>query len=214
MTEQQYRVVADRDKGDNPKSHDIENGDRYVLDGPYLSDMQILRIERPVPTEHCLSTGHHDGHEWGGHDGQTGTGYWCTGFDAADQHPSVPTREQIADAIEQDERVQTWHKIWAYVCENRPQPINDERTAEQYVLALLSQPTPTAEQVSVVRCFNEQPHEAHDWTLYYAQPPSGHRCPGVIFNATAAPHTPFCVRTSTPDNPCRCWKSGSTDEED
>ncbi|QKS15720.1 hypothetical protein HUN59_05335 [Curtobacterium sp. Csp2] len=29
----------------------------------------------------------------------------------------------------------------------------------------------------------------------------------------AAPHTPFCVTTSTPENPCRCWKSGSTDEE-
>ncbi|QKS15714.1 hypothetical protein HUN59_05305 [Curtobacterium sp. Csp2] len=28
------------------------------------------------------------------------------------------------------------------------------------------------------------------------------------------PHTPFCIRTSTPDKPCRCWKSGSTDEED
>ncbi len=50
---------------------------------------------------------------------------------------SLPTREQIAEAIEQDERVQTWHTLWAYACEHYPQPIEDERTAEQYVLALL-----------------------------------------------------------------------------
>lgn len=95
MTEQQqYRVIADRDKGDNPYAEMREPGDRVTYGNPAHI---IVRIERPVTTEHCLSTAQHDGHEWAAHEGQPGTGYWCPGFDAADEHP--PTREQIADAI-------------------------------------------------------------------------------------------------------------------
>jgi hypothetical protein len=100
MSEKQWRVIADRDKGDDPQVSDLNNGDRATVivmnDDP--ADDKVVRIERPVPTEHCLSTAHHDGHEWGAHESQPGTGYWCPGFDATEAHP--PTREQIAEAVE------------------------------------------------------------------------------------------------------------------
>ncbi|PZE92504.1 hypothetical protein [Curtobacterium sp. MCBD17_008] len=50
MNEQQYRFIADRDEGDDPKPQDIQDADRYVLSGPFMGDSQILRIERPVLT--------------------------------------------------------------------------------------------------------------------------------------------------------------------
>jgi hypothetical protein len=49
MTEQQYRVIADRDRGDWLRPQDIQDGDRYTLNAPYFGDSQIVRIERPVP---------------------------------------------------------------------------------------------------------------------------------------------------------------------
>lgn len=54
MTEQQqYRVIADRDKGDDPQWADIKTHDRityeYTNGGPARLD-QVVRIERPVPT--------------------------------------------------------------------------------------------------------------------------------------------------------------------
>jgi hypothetical protein len=48
-TGQQYRVIADRDRGDWPRPQDIQDGDRYTLNAPYFGDSQIIRIERPVP---------------------------------------------------------------------------------------------------------------------------------------------------------------------
>lgn len=50
MTDQQYRIIADRDKGDDPRPQDVQDGDRYVLDAPFLGDSRIVRIERPMPT--------------------------------------------------------------------------------------------------------------------------------------------------------------------
>ena len=51
MTEQQYRVVADRDKGDDPQHTDVQAGDRYTLEAVegFPSDDPVVRIERPVP---------------------------------------------------------------------------------------------------------------------------------------------------------------------
>ncbi|MEK6342890.1 MAG: hypothetical protein V4737_03485, partial [Curtobacterium sp.] len=43
-----YRVVADRDVGDDPRPQDIRDGDRYVLEAPFLGDTRIVRIERPA----------------------------------------------------------------------------------------------------------------------------------------------------------------------
>jgi hypothetical protein len=37
-------------------------------------------LSQPTPSEHCLSTANHTAHEWGGHEGQAGTGYQCPGF--------------------------------------------------------------------------------------------------------------------------------------
>lgn len=79
MTEQQYHVIADRDKGDDPKWPDIEPGDRYVAIARDLEtrsdDDQVVRIERPVPTTD------------------------------EPQKPSVPMREQIA--VELIEKLRT-----------------------------------------------------------------------------------------------------------
>lgn len=54
MTEQQqYRVIADRDKGDDPTWNDVHGGDRVAMTAgdisTFMSD-EIVRIERPVPT--------------------------------------------------------------------------------------------------------------------------------------------------------------------
>lgn len=51
MIEQQYRVIADRDKGDDMSWHDVEEGDRHTSiksGGPYPDP--LMRIERPVST--------------------------------------------------------------------------------------------------------------------------------------------------------------------
>lgn len=120
MAEQQYRVIADRDKGDDPREDAILVGDRYTFESVSNewvggdSD-PLVRIERSVPAEHCLSTAHHGGHEWGGYDGQAATGYWCEGFDASDEAPYPPTREQIAEAIAAELRTgnETAHSVQA-----------------------------------------------------------------------------------------------------
>lgn len=94
MTGQQYRVIADRDKGDDPYAEMREPGDRVTYGNPAHI---IVRIERPVPTEHCLGTHYHDSHLWSG---KPGTHYWCKGYAAPDE--ILPTREQIAEAIWDD----------------------------------------------------------------------------------------------------------------
>lgn len=79
-----YEVIADRDKGDDPKPPQIEVGDRITYgtrahgdDGKATFD-RLVRIERPVPTtaaDELLAAG-----------------------EFQDPHPL--TREQIAEAIE------------------------------------------------------------------------------------------------------------------
>ncbi len=59
MTQPRFEVVADRDRGDNPRPQDIRDGDRYVLDAPYLGDTQIIRIERPA-SDYGLDAGHYE----------------------------------------------------------------------------------------------------------------------------------------------------------
>jgi hypothetical protein len=149
-----YRVIADRDKGDDPQWDDVRLGDRttsVVISGEGQGSMtHLVRIERPMPTtvEHkavnTLNLGYYRtkvecscGGSWwfGEHEGDPTHDEAKTAHLQPSPHP--PTREQIAEAIEQDQRVQTWHTIWAYVCKHQPQPVGDERTAEQYVLALL-----------------------------------------------------------------------------
>jgi hypothetical protein len=53
MSEPQYRVIADRDKGDDPTWNDVHGGDRVTMTAGDISTFrsdQIVRIERPVPT--------------------------------------------------------------------------------------------------------------------------------------------------------------------
>lgn len=53
MTEQQqYRVIADRDKGDDPQWEDVRYGDLVTTEHIYGADSApvLVRIERPVPT--------------------------------------------------------------------------------------------------------------------------------------------------------------------
>jgi len=91
MSEQQYRVIADKKKGDDPYAEMREPGDRVTYGNPAHI---IVRIERPVPTEHCLGTHYHDSHLW---TGKPGTHYWCKGYAAPDE--ILPTREQIAEVV-------------------------------------------------------------------------------------------------------------------
>jgi hypothetical protein len=49
MNEQQYRVIADRDKGDDPQWRDVSMGDRVVVTWG-RNQWEPARIERPVPT--------------------------------------------------------------------------------------------------------------------------------------------------------------------
>lgn len=105
MTEQQYRVIADRDKGDDMLAaiSALEDGDRvtYIYDTE-PSDM-IVRIERPVPNT--------DGEP---HSAAAYRAYFASnvegvnhsatafraGWDAAQVLiPSVPTREQFAEEL-------------------------------------------------------------------------------------------------------------------
>ncbi|MDF2895749.1 MAG: hypothetical protein K0Q46_2535 [Rhodococcus erythropolis] len=106
MTGQDYRVIADRDNGDNPSWHDVAPEDRYTSiksDGPYPDP--LMRIERPVPIADARSQMERDS-------------------DALDElrrtpvpveHPSLPTREQIAEAIAAELRTgnETAHSVQA-----------------------------------------------------------------------------------------------------
>lgn len=101
MTEQQYRVIADRDKGDDPKVADICAGDRYTMQaerGPVFTD-QVVRIERPVPNSDQPTSGRDEAwHAWPGTEYSEREPHkalrdaFNAGWDA--RHPSVPTREQ------------------------------------------------------------------------------------------------------------------------
>lgn len=90
--------------------HDIANRRAGVMSTYEVANLEIAHeqlnqfaksIERPAPTEHCLSTAQHGGHEWATRKGWPGTGYWCPGFEAAEEHP--PTREQIAEVLWRNE---------------------------------------------------------------------------------------------------------------
>lgn len=91
MTEQQYRLIADRDKGDDPYKDDVREGDRVtsvaVLEGTMRTGQVLLaridRIERPVPTtdepKRCEQ---------------------CDDFEPeTHEHPSTPTRDEVADEL-------------------------------------------------------------------------------------------------------------------
>lgn len=125
MTGQQHRVIADRDKGDDMDAAvaALEDGDRVT----YIYDTeppdQIVRIERPVqntdePTtvesvDHGFTvedgwlvelTGQHtcggSSHEWP-YAHEPGCGMVPIGRveDLLREHPSLPTRKQIAETL-------------------------------------------------------------------------------------------------------------------
>lgn len=104
MTEQLYRVIADRDKGDDPTWADINTHDRatyeYTNGGPAHVD-QVIRIERPVSTTTSLEP-------------MRLTDAEADSFHAAmqDQRPSVPTREQIAEALYENQFRGGYHAEW------------------------------------------------------------------------------------------------------
>lgn len=62
MTEQQYRVIADRDKGDDPTFADVDEGDRYTaVSMPWDWEQdRVDRIERPVPTPDDMTAMSHE----------------------------------------------------------------------------------------------------------------------------------------------------------
>lgn len=87
MTEtQQYRVVADRDKGDDPHINYAQDGDLLTFrKGREFEPDYLVRIERPVPTTDDWMYEHSDQCRCGS----------CPTLPAS--HP--PTREQIAEAL-------------------------------------------------------------------------------------------------------------------
>lgn len=98
----QYRVIADREKGDDPRWADAQSGDRFTHVGILGGESRLVRIERPVPTADTRSQMERDS-------------------DALDElrrtpvpveSPSLPTREQIAEVIytERAGSSQNWHK--------------------------------------------------------------------------------------------------------
>lgn len=104
MTEQQYRVTADRDKGDDPDHDDVREGDRVttvaVVEGTIQTGRvlraRIDRIERPVvKCEHGRIVFYVEDNE---------TRCVKCGVVISDgqpvERPPVPTREQIADYSE------------------------------------------------------------------------------------------------------------------
>lgn len=133
MNEQQYRVIANRDKGDDPRHADVQPGDRYTLEA--VEGFPVVRIERPVATEHCLSTAHHAAHNWGANPNVDG-GVWCPGFDASDELPTphLPTREQIAAV-----RVAQAHLVTDG---------HDEAARALDAVLVQSPPPPTREQIA------------------------------------------------------------------
>lgn len=98
MTEQQYRVVADWDKGDDPTRSMAKDGDLLVFrasEGGGLS--KLVRIERPVPT---ADEPVQDGPLTRGlEQSRRGETVDLGSFAQYAEHPPVPTREQIADLI-------------------------------------------------------------------------------------------------------------------
>ena len=111
MTEQHYRVIADRDKGDDPQQSDIEEADRvtYGFIGRGF-EHGIVRIERPVPTtneppeadatpDEAFELGEVHGYDKGYADGL-----------AASPHP--PTREQMHTERPYDEPTDHEYGAW------------------------------------------------------------------------------------------------------
>lgn len=95
MTGQQYTVIADRARGDDPQWTDIVDGDRVLyISGSKLAMARVDRIERPAPTtdepKRMPMTHRHDGH------GPDDTCRDCE----SQPSPHPPTREQIADELE------------------------------------------------------------------------------------------------------------------
>jgi hypothetical protein len=111
MTDQQWTVVADRDKGDDPTIDDITVGDRYTMQaeaGAVFTD-QVVRIERQVPTAEKPNTSASNLAIV-----DLGEASRCAdvGLDALIDYlgdlprlpsPHPPTREQIAEALYLDD---------------------------------------------------------------------------------------------------------------
>lgn len=61
MVQQDYRVIADRDKGDEPQWDEVRLGDRttsVVISGEGQGSMtRLVHIERPVPTTDSAPVG-------------------------------------------------------------------------------------------------------------------------------------------------------------
>lgn len=123
MSEQQYRVIADRDKGDDLSWHDVEPEDRYTSiksDGPYPDP--LMRIERPVPTTDEPQAGRYDNlradlatmarqertpDHWAiGRNQRTARAALLAIDELIAQHP--PTREQIAP-LPEDARMDAYY---------------------------------------------------------------------------------------------------------
>lgn len=116
MAEQQYRVIADRDKGDDPQEGTILVGDRYTFESVSNEwvggDTDVLvRIERPAPTtdepseQWTPSTAQVRSHyvfdqsnRW---DAERGAAFdrWLTSVSS----PPPPTREQIAEVLRESD---------------------------------------------------------------------------------------------------------------
>lgn len=56
MVQQDYRVIADRDKGDNPSIADVRRDDRVTYVEEAYGRQQIIRIERPVRVDNPMRT--------------------------------------------------------------------------------------------------------------------------------------------------------------
>jgi hypothetical protein len=67
------------------------------------------------------------------------------------QEPAIEmTAAMLERELEQDQRVQAWHRIWAHVKSTAPMAVEDNRTATDYVLSLLPElPKPTPRLVAV-----------------------------------------------------------------
>lgn len=80
------------------------------------------------------------------------------------------TAAQWENELEQDQRVQAWNHIWEHVRRAAPMPMDDERTATDYVLSLLPEsPKPKPRLVAV----NMEMMEAMTtgrWEYIVAQP--------------------------------------------
>ncbi len=208
MTEQQYRVIADRDKGEDPQERDSRAGDRLTFIATESYGKLLVRIERPAPPS------------------ELGVPLLLTdveadSFTAAMQDPPpmpLPTREQIAAAIAKSEDADYWvdeianwedREEWEREAhaEDRPCSAYDDRdyylsTADD-VLALLTQPGPPAwaQGDSSPDAYGGEggsvdPVSAEPKRLLLTHPHDGHGPNDTCFDCRAA--DPSTIRAVTP----------------